>query len=147
NPSMDFPDAGTAAGHAYWVSRVRLRDAAANGGRGRVDVRSEGFGLGDPAPSDTVHGSGTLSGGALATLQYASQSRTWGAAPPAPLANRLVVDATNVSALTIDPRRARVGCDATIALTSDGPTKVTLAGCAPPCRKVVPAHGRNGRPP
>jgi hypothetical protein len=147
NPAMDFPDAGTAAGHAYWVSRVLLRDAAANGGRGRVDVRSEGFGLGDPVPSDTAHGSGTLAGGALATLQYASQSRSWGSAPPAPLANRLVVDATNVSTLTIDPRRARVGCDATIALTSDGPTKVRLAGCEPHCRKTVPAHGRNGRPP
>jgi hypothetical protein len=112
-----------------------------------VDVRSEGFGVGDPAPSDTTHGNGILSGGALATLLYVSQSRTWGSPPSAPLANRLVVDATNVSALTIDPQRARVGCDATIVLTSDGPTEVTLAGCEPPCRKTVPAHGRNGQPP
>ena len=60
NPRMDFPAVGTAAGHAYWVSGVRLRDPAANGGVGVVDVRSEGFGSADAPPSGTSTGFGQL---------------------------------------------------------------------------------------
>jgi Putative esterase len=129
NPAMDFPDVGTTAGHAYWVSRVKVRDAAANAGRGLVDVRSEGFGVGDAPPSGTVHGSGALTGGVLFSHPFTQQSQTWGAAAPAPAANRLVVKATNVASLSIDRRRARVRCDAKIAVASDGPVEVRLAGC------------------
>ena len=50
NPSMDFAPDGTAAGHAYWISDVNLRDLTANGGRGTIDARSEAFGVGDPTP-------------------------------------------------------------------------------------------------
>ena len=141
NPAMDFPAVGTTAGHAYWVSGVKLRDAAANGGRGTVDVRSEGFGLGDPVPSATVHGSGQLSGGVLFSLPFTSQSKTWGPVPAAPVANRLVVSATNVADLTIDRRRARVGCAARIDVTSDGPIDVRLAGC-PKKRHCEPSRKR-----
>ena len=129
NPAIDFGGLGTAAGHAYWVSRVRVRDAAANGGVGVVDVRSEGFGTGDAPPSGTSTGTSFLDGGVLANLPFAWRKQTWGAAPAAPTANRLVIDARNVSSITIDRRRARVSCRAKIALTSDGPVKVRLAGC------------------
>ncbi len=146
NPALDYAGAGTAAGHAYWVSGVRVRDAVADGGIGKVDVRSEGFGVGDPAPSPTSTGLRQLGGGVLATLSYNFRLRTWGDAPAAPVADRLVVDAHNVAAISVDPRRARVTCDAEIVLTGE-PVDVTLAGCPPPCRKAVPAHGRDGRPP
>jgi hypothetical protein len=129
NPAMDFPAVGTKAGHAYWVSKVKLRDPAANGGRGIVDVRSEGFGLGDPVPSATVFGSGQLTGGVLFSLPFTSQSRTWGPAPVEPVADRLVLNATNVAEVTVDRRRAHVSCRARIDVTSDGPVKVRLAGC------------------
>jgi predicted esterase len=129
NPGIDFPAAGTAAGHAYWVSRVRLRDPAANGGVGVVDVRSEGFGAGDAPPSGTITGFSLLDGGVLANLPYTWRKQTWGDAPAAAPADRLVIDARNVSTVTIDPRRARVSCRAKIGLTSDGPVKVRLAGC------------------
>jgi hypothetical protein len=129
NPAMDFPGVGTKAGHAYWVSDVRVRDPTANGGRGVVDVRSEGFGVGDPPPSGTVRGSGQLTGGVLLSLPYSLQSQTWGAAPVASVANRLAVNATNVASLTIDRRRARIGCNAQVDVTSDGPVEVRLAGC------------------
>jgi hypothetical protein len=129
NPTMDFPGVGTKAGHAYWVSGVKLRDPAANGGRGVVDVRSEGFGAGDPAPSGTVHGSGQLTGGVLFSLPYSLQSQSWGTAPVAPVANRLVVNAANIASVTIDRRRARIGCNAQVDVTSDGPVDVRLAGC------------------
>lgn len=146
NPAMDFTEAGTGAGHAYWVSRVKLRDAAANGGVGVVDVRSEGFGVGDSPPSGTTAGSGLLTGGVF-PLGFTSRTQSWAPPPPAPVADRIIVDATNVSGLTIDPRRARVSCGAEVVVTSADPVNVTLAGCAPPCRRSVPAHGRDGRPP
>jgi Putative esterase len=129
NPAMDFPAVGTRAGHAYWVSEVKLRDPAANGGRGLVDVRSEGFGVGDPPPSGTIRGTGQLTGGVLFSLPFTSQAQTWGAAPAVPPANRLAVRATNVASFTIDPRRARIGCNAEIEVASDGPVNVRLAGC------------------
>jgi predicted esterase len=146
NPALDFADAGTAAGHAYWLSDLTPRDPSANGGVAVADVRSEGFGAGDPAASPTAVGSGLLTGG-IFPLPFVSRSKAWGAAPAAPVADRLVVGATNVASLTIDPRRARVTCDAQVVVASAEPVDVRLAGCEPPCRKSVPAHGRNGRPP
>jgi hypothetical protein len=52
------------------------------------------------------------------------------------------VSATNVAALTIDPVRAHVSCDAQIDVTADGPVDITLAGCEG--RRCVAAPG-NGR--
>jgi hypothetical protein len=129
NPATDFSEVGTAAGHAYWVSDIALREQAANDGRGLLDVRSEGFGVGDPEPSATATGTAQLTGGALFSLLYSFQSKIWAPAPAAPVADRLLVNATNVRALTIDPRRAHVTCDAEVDVTSDGPVQVTLAGC------------------
>jgi Putative esterase len=142
NPATDYPAAGTSAGHAYWVSGVKLRDAAANGGRGLVDVRSDGFGVGDPAASATARGTGTLTGGQLFGLAYTAQSKTWGAAPVTGTGDRLVVSATNVASLTIDPIRARVTCDAEVDVTSDGPVEVTLAGCEGRRCASAPGNGR-----
>ena len=49
---------------------------------------------------------------------------------PDPLGTReLDVELTNIAAVTIDPNRARVGCDADVHVTSDGPATVGLAGC------------------
>ena len=146
NPAMDFTDAGTAAGHAYWVSDVKLRDAAANNGVGVVDVRSEGFGLADPVASPTSVSGGFLTGG-IFPLPFTSRSKTWGEPAAAPVADRLVVDASNVASVTVDPGRARVSCDAEVVVVGPEPVQVELTGCEPPCRKSVPAHGRDGRPP
>jgi hypothetical protein len=44
-------------------------------------------------------------------------------------ANRLDIVARNVSAVTVHVQRARVGCDAALAVDTDGPLMVTLAGC------------------
>ncbi len=45
NPTMDFPGAGTVADHAYWLSGLKLRDSGGSAPLGKVDARSEGFGL------------------------------------------------------------------------------------------------------
>jgi hypothetical protein len=129
NPTMDFSADGTQAGHAYWVYNVALRDASGSSPIGQVDVRSHGFGAGDPIAAATEHGAGALTGGQIPAIPYTSQSRTWGAAPSEPVQDVLDITASNVSSVTIDARRAKVDCHAHLNITSDGPLKVTLRDC------------------
>lgn len=129
NPTMDAPSLGIVADHAYWLSALRLRDTTAST-TGTIDVRSEGFGVGDPPVASTTVSAGVLTGGHLGALPYDEMSRAWGTAPPAPVADVLDIDARNVATVTIDVRRARVDCDVTLRVHSDGPLTVTLAGCA-----------------
>jgi hypothetical protein len=129
NPTMDFPADGTTAGHAYWVYDVALRDSSGAAPLGKVDVRSHGFGVGDPTPSATQTGAGALTGGQIPAIPYTSQSKSWGAAPAQPAGNALDISATNVSAVTIDAKRAKIKCNAQLNVTTDGPLTVTLADC------------------
>ena len=129
NPTMDFPADGTTAGHAYWAYGITLRNGAGSAPLGTVDVRSEGFGASDPVPSATQHGAGVLTGGQIPAIPFTSQSKTWGEAPSAPVADALDIGAKNVSNVTIDARRARVDCAAQLHVTTDGPLKVKLADC------------------
>ena len=129
NPTMDFPDAGTKAGHAYWVSDLALRDPSGTAPLGTIDVRSEGFGVGDPMPSGRVDGAGVLTGGQVPAMPYASQAQTWGATPSAPVADRLHISAQNISTVTIDARRARVSCNPELIIDSDGPIDVRMENC------------------
>jgi hypothetical protein len=129
NPTMDFPADGTSAGHAYWVYGVTLREAGGTDPLGEVDVRSEGFGVGDPTPGETQYGAGVLTGGQIPAIPYNSQSRTWGPVPKEPVKDALDITATNVSAVTIDAKRAKVNCSAKLNVTTDGPLTVTLADC------------------
>jgi hypothetical protein len=128
DPKLDYGKYDFVGDHAYWLSGVRTRSAA-GGAKGTVDVVSRGFGTGDPPPSATAPGAGTLTGGSLGTLAYTSETKTWGPTPARAREDVLDVTATNVSALTIDAPRAHVSCSAKINLTSDGPTQVTLGGC------------------
>jgi pimeloyl-ACP methyl ester carboxylesterase len=129
NPTMDFPADGTTAGHAYWLSGIALRSTAGDPPIGTVDARSLGFGVGDPQPSATMPTAGALPPGNLGVLAYAGERKAWGPAPAQPVANQLDINATNVSAVTVDPIRAHIGCDAKLDIQSDGPISVTLLGC------------------
>ncbi len=129
NPTMDFPADGTTAGHAYWVYGVALRDSSGTAPLGKVDVRSHGFGVGDPVAGETQHGAGALTGGQIPAIPYTSQSKAWGPAPSEPAADTLDVNATNVSAVTIDAKQAKVNCKAHLNVVTDGPLTVTLADC------------------
>ena len=128
NPKMNFPEVGTVADHAYWLSGMRVRDAGGEAPRGLIDVRSEGFGVGDPPVSATQTGGGTHQGGFVQT--YVSRSKTWGKVPSAPVRNRLNITATNVSRVVVNPQRAKVRCDAELAVETDGPLEVVLEGCS-----------------
>ena len=81
NPTMDFAAGGTVAGHAYWLSGLRLRSTAGDPPVARIDVRSHGFGTGDPPAGPTQNGTGTLTGGALGPLAYDFERKTWGETP------------------------------------------------------------------
>jgi hypothetical protein len=129
NPTMDFPADGTAAGHAYWVYGVTLAEAGGAAPLGSVDVRSHGFGVGDPTPSATGHGAGVLSGGQIPAIPYTSQFRTWEAGSPQPAQDALDITARNVSRVSVDAARARVDCSATLSVSTDVPIRVTLADC------------------
>jgi hypothetical protein len=129
NPTMDFAADGTGAGHAYWVYGVGLRNATGTAPLGTIDVRSEGFGVGDPPASATQFGAGVLTGGQLGALPFTSESKSWGAAPKAPAKDVLDLTASNVSQVTIDAKRAKVDCHAQLKVTSDGPLTVKLADC------------------
>ena len=129
NPTMDFPDAGTVADHAYWLSGLRLRDGSGAAPLGTIDARSEGFGLGDPPAQATQHTAGVLTGGNYQAMPYVEQSRSWGAAPSRPVADVLHLDAANIAEVTVNPARAHLDCQADLDVTTDGPLTVHLAGC------------------
>jgi pimeloyl-ACP methyl ester carboxylesterase len=130
NPEMDFAADGTTAGHAYWVYGVKLRESSGENAIGTIDVRSEGFGVGDAPANATEKGAGALNGKeGKAPIPYTSETKTWGSAPSAAAADTLDITATNVGQVTIDAKRAHVDCSAHLNIKSDGPLTVNLADC------------------
>jgi hypothetical protein len=125
DPSQDTK-AESPADHAYWVSGLTVRKS---GSTGKIDAVSRGQGVGDPSAQPVSPSAGTLNGGSHGPLPYHRRTLAWGPAPSAPKADQIDLTATNVATATIDPRRAGVSCDAKVTVNSDGPLKVTLAGC------------------
>ena len=124
---------GIVGDHAYWVSGVTLSNPShksSNGDpEGEIDAFSHGFGAGDPTPSSTQIGQGSLTGGNLGSLQYASQSKAWGAAPGSTRSDTIDINAVNVATTSISVSRAHVDCKVTLNITTDSPLAVTLPGC------------------
>ena len=127
NPERNFPDLKLVGDHAYWLSRIRLREGAETG---QIDAVSHAFGVGDPQPTDTGRGTGTLEGGNYGTLTYTFQKRAWGDPPQTPKRNRVDITATGVASAILQVRRAGLDCAAEVNVTStDGPAAIRLAGC------------------
>jgi hypothetical protein len=126
-------DLGVVGDHAYWISGLTLRSAShtsvTGDPEGQIDATSRAFSVGDPTPSTTQLGSGTLTGGNLGTLVFSRQARSWSAAPSQPRSDTIDVTATNIATAAIDVTRAHVDCHATLNITTDGPITVTLPGC------------------
>ncbi|MPY99174.1 MAG: hypothetical protein GEU97_14475 [Actinophytocola sp.] len=128
DPREDNPSGGVVADHAYWLSGLRLRDGDA-APTGTIDVYSAAHGVGDRLVLPVETGAGVLDGGQNQAMAYTSETRDWGPAPKTVTADRLDIDATNVAEVVIDPQRAGVTCGAELAVTTDGPLRVELAGC------------------
>jgi len=131
--ARDRPAYGLVADHAYWISGLKLRSqshTASNGDpEGEIDALSHGLGVADRVPSGVKPGAGTLNGGNLGPVAYTSFTQTWGPAVPGPAGDSIDITATNISQATVDVHRAHVDCHAAVHVTTDGPLKLTLAGC------------------
>jgi hypothetical protein len=143
NPLMDDPGSGLVGNRAYWVSGIETRDQAL----GTVDVISDGFDTG-PAearhkqtenltiPSDGIYlGTGFDQPDrryAIPQNPFTREYRHLDSGPAHTPGDALTITAKNISALTIDPQRAKVSCDAKLDVRSDGPLTVTLLGCGAP---------------
>jgi hypothetical protein len=143
NPTMNYSTGDIVADHAYWLSGVTLRNAGGTNPLGTIDVRSHGFGVGDPTPSATVNGAGTLTGGASPAIPYTSQAKTWGATPTTAVENKLDISQTNVSSITVNATRAHVNCGAQLNFTSSPPhPTVNLVDCPPPPSLSIADQGQ-----
>src|SRR5438046_10184552 len=88
---------------------------------GSIAPLSYGFGVGDPTPSATQFGAGTLTGGNLPTpLAYTRQYRTWGPVPSIPRAKRIDLTARNIAAVTINVQRPSAGARVDLHDDPDG---------------------------
>jgi hypothetical protein len=142
-PSNDVPQIGLVHNRAYWLSGIELRDKtkAAEGrlpcftvqgemceplGRGVIDAVSLGFGKSDPTSTKYVQ-PGVTNG--VLPVAFVETQRTWSEPGKVRVQNRIVIKATNIARITIDPRAARVRCDVKLDVTSDGPIEIRLIGC------------------
>ena len=140
NPFMDDPGAGLVGNRAYWVSGIETRDQAL----GTIDVISGGFEAGAPdvprrsLENATIPSDGITLGGSYdqpyhrSALPANPYTREFRHLPPGPAqtpSDTLTITAKNIGAITIDPQRANVTCDAELDVRSDGPLSVTLLGC------------------
>lgn len=115
--------------HAYWLSGVTVRDAAASP-YGTVDVTSHGFGLGEPAATGAkVAGADYALGNATYNHNYNKWTKALGPRPAEAARNEVDVVATNIRKVVIDGVRARLDCSAKVNLQSDGLTTVVIHGC------------------
>jgi len=143
-PAADDPTHGLVHNHAYWVSNLQVADPTRNPypqpdprtafgfpGKGVVDAFSHAFGLGDPPSTSgqfqcVTPGSPSQCG----PLPYTEFNRTWGDSPPIAPQNRLDVKLSNLAAVTVDARRAKLQLCQTISLftDTDSSSQLLLAG-------------------
>jgi hypothetical protein len=139
DPSTDYPKLGFVGDHVYWLSGVTVRTPPAGVNLGvqtirtapspQIDVFSYGFGVGDPQASSAQFGAGTLLGGTLPAMAYTRTYKTWGPTPAIAPADRLDVNAVDVSHVSIDVARAHVDCNVSLHVATDGPLSIDLQGC------------------
>jgi hypothetical protein len=136
DPTEDASGASVVADHAYWASRLSVRDPKKSQ-TGTFDARSEGFGVGDGKPDGVKQGAGTIDGGVHGPTPYVERSQDWTAAPTEPVADRLDVVAANISTATVDAARARLSCAPQLNVKSDGPLDLRID-----CAKAVVKSSR-----
>lgn len=126
-PAEDEARVDVIADKAYWLSDLRLRDEAL--GSGRIDARSEGFGLAEPAVLTVATSQGVHSGGNMEPAPFIRRHQDWAAPAAVPPANRLHIVARNIAQVRVHTQRAQLACGAELRIDSDGPIDVVLEGC------------------
>ena len=127
NTSEDFARSNVVASGAYWLSGLTLKDAALE--QGSIDVLSGGYGLADPVVIPTVQSNDIYMGGYLEPTLFTRRLIEWQPAVAVPVQDKLVIKASNIASVTIDPQRAKVSCKPVMEIDSDVPLVVTLKGC------------------
>jgi hypothetical protein len=130
NPRMDDARFGLVGDRAYWLSDIRTRST--DGGTGTIDVVSRGLGLADPAVPPVGKEAGIATGTTIALNPYTREYRKLPAPATVAPADELEITAANIRTVTIDPRQAKVTCDAKLNVETDGPLEVVLLGCGAP---------------
>ena len=108
-------------------SRARARAAPGQGTRRRVLARASAPATRSPPPRSSAPARSAAATSARSRSRASSRrgDRRRRSRPP----NRIDLTAQNVSAVTINPKRAGVSCNVDLRVTSDGPLTVNLAGC------------------
>jgi hypothetical protein len=114
------------ADKAYWLSSIQSRSATE---LGAVDVVSRGQGRTDAAVPATATQAGVTDGTFSPANPYLREYRHLAAPVSAPREDVLDIRSAGVGSVTVDPVRAGVDCAAKLAVATDGPLTVTLAGC------------------
>jgi hypothetical protein len=125
DPKEDSSEAKAVGDHAYWTSGLAVRDPK-DGRTGTFDARSDAFGVGDAEPTGVQDGAGTLEGGYHGPMAYRDRKQDWKPAPHTAKADRLVVNAANISTATVDARRAGLSCAPELQVKSDGPLDLKI---------------------
>ena len=143
DPREDNEAGGAVGDHAYWLSGLRVRDAKVSP-TGRIDVRSAGFGVGDPDVLGVETSAGVVAGGSHGPMPYQRRDHKRSGAPKLAKTSKLFVDARNIATTSIDGSRARVGCAPKLYVKTDGPLAFDLSCAAaglpsapPPCTSRV----------
>lgn len=126
-PAEDETRVDVIADKAYWLSELRLRDDSV--GSGRIDARSEGYGLTEPEVLAVITSQGVHSGGNMEPAPYLRRHQDWAEPATVPTANRLHIQARNIGQVKIHMDRARLACGAELLIDSDGPIDVVLEDC------------------
>ena len=127
-PAADRPKLGLVHDHAYWVSGLRVRDAAGDPdedpARGEINARSLAFGEGDPTV-ERFRSTGSFSG---PQPPPQVEGTRWTGVPKVPARNRLTLALENIRSATVDGLRARLrGSRALrVRLASDGAGSLRL---------------------
>ncbi|MGH3519792.1 MAG: hypothetical protein ACRDQ7_20860 [Haloechinothrix sp.] len=129
NPLMDDPRFGLVGDRAYWLSDIQTRTRES----GTIDVFSHGLGIRDPKVPAKETEAAIQSGGTTVPVNpYLREFRKLPAPPSARRADELDIAASNIRTVMIDPRQAKVTCNANLNVRTDGPLRVVLLGCGAP---------------
>jgi len=120
----DYSKRQLVADHAYWLSGLVVRQRPA----GVVEATSLGFGLGDRSVVPSTR-QGVMTGGYKGPMPWVSSSQTLGPVVRVPGVDHLDLQVRNLSSVTVDLRRARLTCRATVTVRSDGPVRVLFPAC------------------